>query len=716
MLVLLLALFAHGGTPLVLPATQSEIEVAADAQPAVEAALAAMKERRFSDAATAFHALSEASDSADYAYLSAVAAYEAGDLRSADRACEQGLSRDSAHAPLLALGGLVYADLGRGDEALARLRDAESHAGDDGVLRARIGLNVALVHLDLGELTKAQTYLDDAERQATESGASDVLERVRQNQAVLAAALGKGQSKDAIASVNDHLRKGRTAEARQALPSASGQDRRAEVRRALGEGAILRAEGRFDDAAAVLQAALVTAREGGLTRETAALLAELGSVFRVGGRPALAKDPLQEAVGLVASGSFRLNEVSYRVEAGRVSLALDDVESAAAQLKRARTAAANVEDPMAAPRLDELEGAVLARKGDGAGAETALIRARSSLEVQGWHADAARVGVLLVELHAGQGGRKLDRSKKAALTAFSDASEPLGPVHVSIAEGVGLARAKKSIEALEAFMAAADSAAAAGGPRAEVLGALARENAAQVLVSMGQSPEVVAQAEAHGLSDTLQQARAFDEAKEAYASGLAAFEHNDYERARTQFHDAWTAFDGMGEGAYARQARVGRAWATLNASGGGKAEERLILLTELVQEAIQVEDSELAARAMAAQAIAAAELDHGDVDEVLRDALRATEKLGLDRLSGSLYAEVAERPGSAEERAGAAKRALELLGDDARGVYAIYSVAVDAYNADHYALAVELCESVDGKAGDLQADVAQVLEAAKAQL
>lgn len=716
MFLLLLALLAPAAEPLVLPATRAEIEISDDAAPAVEAALAALSGRRFDEAAAGFAALSGASDSADYAYLHAVAAYEAGDLRQASQAVDTGLERAANHAPLLTLQGLVLADKGKGDEALRVLRKAESLRGDDDVLGARISLNTALVHMDLGAFGDAETALDEAASRAKAAGDDELSERVAENRAVLEAARGGGGRGDALAKVSEALRKGQTGAARESLPTAAEQDRRARVRRALAEGAILRAEGRFDEAALTLQSALTLAREGGLSRESAALLAEMGGVFRVGGRPALAREPLAEAVSMVAGSSFRLNEVAYRVEAGRVALALEDLESARGQLERARKAAKEVEDPTAEPRIDELEGAVLARAGDTHGAEVALSRAQAALELKDWHADAARVAVLRVELQAQMASKKLPKTRKEALDAFMRAGDSLGPVHVAMAEGVGLARAKQGADALQAFIEAADAAKAAGGARAEALQALARENAAQVLVSMGQNSEAAKAAAEHGLGDSVARLERFESAKDAYARGLKAFEGKKFATAQPLFHEAFESFEALGEKAYARQARAARAWATFNGGHTGKPETRMTLYSEVAQEAVLVEDPELEARALAAKALAADELAFGDVDEALRKALTATEQLGLHKVSGQLYAAVAEREGDLETRAGAARRAYDLLEGDVAGVYAAYSVAVDAYNGERPELAISLCELVVGKAGDLESDVKQVLEAARSQL
>ena len=530
------ALAASGAEPLVLPATRAEIVVESDARPAVSEAFVALEARRFEEAGRLFGALSEASTSADLAYVEAVAWYEAGELRRSRRAVDQALARDAAHAPTLTLKGLVLGDQGQGDKGLAALRNAENGAGDDLVLRGRIALNRALISMDLGLLAKADTYLGEAEGLAQRAGDADLAGRVAVNRAVLAAARGQSGGQDAFSKVHDALRRGDRAQARQALPTAGGS-RRDEVRRSLAEGAILRAEGRFDEAAAMLQSAVVSAREGGLDRELAALLAELGAVFRVGGRPALAVDPLEQAVGIVADSSFRMNEVSYRIEAGRVALAMERFEVARGHLARARETARAVEDPAAAPRIDELAGAMAAREGQMGEAESRLNKAWAAWSEGGWHADAARVSVLLVELHAQRASDSVEKTAKRSLAAFEAAGDSLGPVHVSMARGVGLARGKQWAAAMDAFVAAAAAADSVGGQRGAVLGDLARNNAAQVLVSMGQNEQAARAATEHGLSDTVERLRRFESAKESYGSGLKSFEAGDFDAARGLCHD-----------------------------------------------------------------------------------------------------------------------------------------------------------------------------------
>ena len=81
------------------------------------------------------------------------------------------------------------------------------------------------------------------------------------------------------------------------------------------------------------------------------------------------------------------------------------------------------------------------------------------------------------------------------------------------------------------------------------------------------------------------------------------------------------------------------------------------------------------------------------------------------------YARIAEVATSLEARASAARRALDLRGaQDAEAVYAMYSVAVDAYNDGDAELALALADEIAPNAGSLQEAVEGVRTAARAAL
>jgi hypothetical protein len=60
-----------------------------------------------------------------------------------------------------------------------------------------------------------------------------------------------------------------------------------------------------------------------------------------------------------------------------------------------------------------------------------------------------------------------------------------------------------------------------------------------------------------------------------------------------------------------------------------------------------------------------------------------------------------------------ARRAFELRGHDAIGVYAMYSAAVDAYNAEQYTLALELAEAAAPFAGALKGPIDDVRQSSR---
>ena len=76
---------------------------------------------------------------------------------------------------------------------------------------------------------------------------------------------------------------------------------------------------------------------------------------------------------------------------------------------------------------------------------------------------------------------------------------------------------------------------------------------------------------------------------------------------------------------------------------------------------------------------------------------------------------MAEAPGELKDRARHAKDAFRLDPEGIAGVYALYAVAVDAYNAGENALAVELATLARPRAGKLATSLDEVIAAAKAE-
>jgi tetratricopeptide (TPR) repeat protein len=712
MMLLLCCLVAFAGTPVVLPASEHEVVFEDDVAPVVEAALDDLAAQRYAKAAVQLTALAEAGQSPDAWYLTALARYQGGDLRLAQRALERGVAARGDHGPLLALQGLVLADRGRGDEALAVLDKAGSAArsASDGTLAARVELNRGVVYMDRGAVAEARTHLTAAREMASRAGDQALVALADENLGTLDATAAA----DVVGTVSAHLRAGNARGAMAAIPIAAEWDRRGRVRAAIATALVQRAEGKLDQAASTLRVALPEARQGGLLRETAAILAQLGTVYSLAGRFRVAMDMVQEAVGLVEGTSFRVVEVNHRVEAGRIAVRLDDLPLARAQL----TAASKVEtsDPMAGARLAELEGTLAAWEGKVAPASAAYERALGVWEAAGHTADAARVSTDLVELYAGRDKALTRKWVARSEKLFASLGNPVGPAHVQIALDLGAARRGEIETALEAFVRAAEVGDAAGSERGTQIARIARQNAASALAALGHSEEAAAHAREHGLGGVLERQASLAKAEQAYQSGMEAYAAGDLQSARSRFDEAWKAFTSLEEEGYALTARKARAWATWNLAVAQEPVSARTLYRELIGEAEAVGDPELLARSLGAEALARVELGVEDVLDPLRHAANAAEEQGLDGVAARCHAAIAELDEDLGLRVDAARRAFDLAPlDDQSGAYAMYAVSVQAYNAGAYDLAHDLAVEVLPRAGSLEEAVAGVRDAALAE-
>lgn len=698
-LVLTVLALAQEPRPTVTP-SEDGVESATETSGAVEAATEALAERRFEDAARLLQALADAGGGPELRYLEALARYESGDLRGADRATEQGLRASSSYAPLLNLRGLVLADLGRGDEALVLFERVRRVTGDE-ALEGQVALNEGLVHLDRGDLARADAAFAEAARIGERLGEAELVARARSNAALSAAEQGATAAVDPLGAVAERLRAGDLEGARAKLPP-EGTTRRERVHARIARAAVARAEGRPGDAALVLEEALVQARRGGLVRETALVLGELGTVHHLGGQGLLARERLREAADTVEGTSFRLLAIGIHVQAGIVDVSLGELARARTHLEEGRRLARGVSSAHAAARLDELEGVLADAEGRKAVAIAALERAVAAFEARGWHGDAARAATILVRVDP--------TARERALALFARAGDPLGPAHVGISAGLALARAGDLEGALALFVEAAETAEAAGDAR---VAAVARDNAVEALRALGHGEENLARIRELGLADAIERQEALAAAEAAYAEGMAAWEAEDWARARARFGVAWRAFEGLEERVYAHNARRGHAWALWNQAVASDPVTALPFFEEIVQEAIQIDDAELRVRARTARALAALEVEGLDPAPLLRQAAEDAEATGMTELGARAWAGLADL-GDLADRASAARRAHELDPGGPASRYAMYSVAVDAYNADHYDLAEALAAEVLPEAGDLADAVTAVLEAAKA--
>jgi tetratricopeptide (TPR) repeat protein len=711
--VLWVALAYGGDVSVILPGTSDEVVFETDAAAEIEGAMADLAARKYDEAAKRFAALADAGNNPHLRYLEAAARYEAGDLRLADAASSKGLEKGPDHAALLNLRGLVLSDLGQGDEALKALEKALAKAGSDEALKARIVLNRGRVKLDRGQATDAEADFTEAKKLATAAGANDVVALADENLTLVAALQGKPGASDTLGKVAEKLRAGDVAGAKAAIPKVSGSDRRGKVQALLAEGNVLRAEGRVDAAAGKLNDAYALAKEGGLVREQGYALAQLGVVYGVAGRYELALERLQEAIGLVSGTSFKVNEIAWRAEAGRVAVRMDDLDQARAQLAAAKKASTGVQDPLGLARLSELEGLIAARGDQPGPAVEALGKALTEFETRSAWAEAARIATEIVEVQAGRDEAALAKAKEKAVALFAKAGDTLGPAHVGIAEGLGRHRRKDLEGALKAFVAAAESAEAAGTDRGRTVARIAREDAAQALIALGHSAEAAKKASEFGLEDALKRQETFGRAEKAYEAATAAFNAGKYDEAKTGFEGAYKDLLAAGEDGYALKARKGRAWAEFNATVGKDPTVALPIWQRLVEEGTMLRDPELRVRSMAAAALDSAALEKPSAAVSLKAAAEAAEQLGLTTVAGQCWAEYAVRGPDLDSKERAARRAWELRKGDKIGTYAMYSVAVDAYNDGDYKLAIEISDEILPTAGELKPSVQSVRDASK---
>jgi tetratricopeptide (TPR) repeat protein len=710
------AAIARGGVTVTLPQTDDEVTFDDSAAAEVQSALDALTARRFEEAGRRFGALADASDSADLRYLEAVADYEGGDLRLAERAAKDGLARAPGLPRLASLYGLILADVGKGDDAI-KVLDGALQAATDDETRARILLNRGVVRLDRGEAALARADFEAAKTAATSASNAELGALATEDLGLVAGLEGKTGGSDPLGDVADKLRQGDIAAAKAAIPKADPTDRRGTVRALLATGDVARAEGRLDDARIAFDKALELAKQGGLVREQGAALAQLGVVYGLSGREDLALDRLQEAIGLVAGTSFKVNEVAWRVEAGRVAIRKDDLAQAKAQLAAAQKTAAGTEDPLGKARLAELEALIASRSGDATTARAAFDRAIQPFADRSMWAEAARIATSRVELEAAaKEPTGVEAARKRAIELFGSAHDSLGTAHVGVAEGLGRYRAGDLDGALRAFVAAADAADAVGTARGRQVAGVARQDAAQALIAQGHTADALAKAGELHLDAAVKQEQTFTEAEAAYDAARAAFNLKRYADARALFDQAYTAFSAIGETGYAQQSRRGRAWSEFDATVGQDPAVALPIWRKVAEDASQMGEPELRARADAAAALDASALGRPEAVTALRAAAQEAEQLGLVGLAGQVLAELADKETDLQVRAIAARRAYELREGDTIGTYAMYSVAVDAYNAEDYALALDLSDPIAATAGDLTASVRQVRDASKEAL
>jgi hypothetical protein len=468
-----------------------------------------------------------------------------------------------------------------------------------------------------------------------------------------------------------------------------------------------RVAGRLDPASAAASSALRVARETGLIREEVAGLTELGRVLHLGGRRADAWVALDAALARVRGTSFRVQEGELRVLRGRLRLLDDERDAARAELSAVEALMGQVHEPQLTLRLAELRAGVAAVDGDAAGALGALSAARSGWERLGLLIEAARVAADAVRLGAWSGASTAVEEAEA-LRLFGAASDPLGPVHVAIARGLGLARRGDDLAALDAFAAASRAARALGTDGASRMARVAEDDAAAVLLRIQPASLAQERAAALGLTHALAGYQGWLDGKVAYEAASKKFKAADYAGARVDFLSAAVAFETVAESDNARTCRRGAALSAYNEALGMEPSAALPRYAEAVDHAAAAGDAELGLRARVGWAVAMGKAGSPDARARLREVAMEAEAAGQAEQAGRAWASLAGLEPRAADKADAARRAW---GDrqDQVAVVAMYNAAVAAYNQGDLKLAGALLREVQPGAGAMAGDVAELL-------
>lgn len=689
-----------------------EIVVATDAQDTAAQAQAALVAGRFVEAAGLYQALAEAGGGAQARLAQAVALYELGELNGARRAVDEAVRLEPKDPAVLNVLGLLQVDGGsvkKGVETLKASKAAARSAGRKGS-EARAGVNLALAYVDLGDATTAAAEAKAAAALATEIGDTD-LATAAHDASDLVAALGGTDTE-----VGALLGKGQTATARSHAEAAVAAARtpRQELVASLALAAVERAEGRLEDAGVRLGAAAKKAREQGLVREHAVALVDLGLVQSLGARGAVAEDTLRAAARAANAGGYKVVEVDARCELGLVLVAREDLAAAEVEARAAGVLLADMQYSQGAARQAELGGVLAARRGDLATAKSALGKAAAYYAGKGRNLDAARAQTALAGAwQQGEPGGA-DAAGKQAEAYFAAAGDKLGPAHVKLARALGDARARRLPEALAGFAQAAAAAEKVGGGRATALARVAREDAAATLVMLGHDQDLAKLASEAGLGDLVAREESMRAAATRYDTGLAAYTAGRFDDARVEFAAAQGAFDSLGEKELALRARRSAAWSAYNGLVAVPTAKALPSWQALVVETGKVEDPELYSRAYGAAVMVSVAEKQPDLGARLRECTNLAEKAGLGDVGARCHGALAEAEGvDLAERATHAREAYRLDPNGTAGTYALYAVAVDAYNADDCKLATELVTLGRARAGKLQSAFDEVSAACR---
>ena len=709
-ILILLSLAWAGPEPQVLPES-SELRIEG-ADVLVESAYDALSKGDWVLAAREFGSLVQGGGGDEARVLQGYALYQAGLLRDAERVLEGVPSLQATH-----LRGLVLVDRGQQAAGLALLRQVEAEA--EGGLKASARLNLGRVLLDQGQNGAAKDSFQRALSMAEELGLPNLAEDARRGlDAVSAqqqdnqgsAAAGTTSSLNALAAA---LRRGAMGAAAQHLEQLEAQadTPRERVELNLAKGAFYRAQGSPDAAAEALMVCLLDARRAGLAWETAQALYGLGIAHSLAGRLDLAVSFLAEAEAEAQAGGFEASAVEIGLEIGLTALRLGRVEVAQGYLDRSTKALVGMDHPAAEARAAELQGALRGQAQDHAGATQAYMQALDWYQAKGSYADAARVCVGLVRVSA---GHDMDAAKEwgdRAVALHGQFSDPLGPAHVALAMGLGLAEAKQMDQALVQFATAAELGRASDRRQGAFIADTAERNAAQALAVLGASPEAAALAAAQGLEGVTAHHGALSTALQEYEQGIEAYRQGRYVDAQRRFESSGSRLEDLGESAYAAQAERALLWASYNVAVSLPPAESLVFWAEILADAQRLDEQELEVRAQAEQAVSLAQMGQPKADAALKKAAEKAESSGYPRVAARCYAQLSELPAPLAERVAWAERAFALQPSAKGSVYAMYGVAVDAYNADDLALARRLALAALPQAGDLKEPLQGVIDA-----
>lgn len=684
-----------------------DAELHDDVSPLVADAAAMMQAGKYRDAAGLYGSLADAGGGVAARVAEAVALYEAGFPRAARRAAEQALGLDKGNAAAANVQGLAMVDGGDVLRGLAVLEKAAARATSPR-WRARLHANLGLARLDLGDRAGAGQAFAAARADADPGEDRDTLAAVAAGEIAIAAMGGTDQG------VSRALGSGKLSVARAEAERARGEaiSPRQRLEAEIVLAAVERAEGKLSAAATRLGAVVSEAREAGLAREQAVGLGALGLVQSLSGRQPIAADTLLAGVEVARAGGYRVVEVDLRCELGLVLIQLGRIDAAASEQREAGARLAGMDYPQGVARQAELGGAIAGARGDVATAEAALGRAAAHYAGLGRNLDAARAATALAAALEGAGAAAADAWARKAEGYFAAAGDRLGPAHVALARGLAQARARKLPEALAWMAKAAAAADEVGGGRGAALAGVAREDAAQALVMLGASQDVAAAAAQAGVGDLVERARAMEEAARSYDAGMAAYAAGDFEAARAAFQRSRAAFEGLAEPQYALRARRSAAWSVHNQLVALPVAQAAPRWQQLVEEAARVEDPELYARAYGAAALSAHATGREDLDARFTECARLAEVASLPEVGARCWGAMAEAGDDLEARARQARAAHALAPAEKGTVYALYAVAVDAYNAERLDLAVELGRLAKPNAGKLATAVDEVIAAA----